>query len=350
MKIYTISLIFSIFLLSNTDFPVGAGVGFTDRKVGVTLHKFFKGDLKNLEPADRVFPYEVNAPLFSDYAEKLRFIYLPEGEKMQLKTARDSLYFDLPIGTVLIKNFYYSYDQRKPELGRKILETRLLIYEKEGWKPQTFHWNDAQTDAQLEVAGGTFPIKWTDERGKKQSLEYLAPNLNQCKSCHSYDGQFVLLGVVPRQLNQPEAAENQLIKWQKGGLLELPEGFDLAAAAQLPNTNSTEKNTIETRARAYLDSNCGHCHNAHGPASTSGLYLNFDEKHPEMLGVNKPPVAAGRASGKLKYSIVPGKPDQSILVFRMENDDPGIRMPETGRQMMHREGVELIRRWIQEMK
>jgi hypothetical protein len=51
-----------------------------------------------------------------------------------------------------------------------------------------------------------------------------------------------------------------------------------------------------------------------------------------------------------RYGIVPGKPSESILVFRMESDDPGIRMPELGRQLKHQEGVALIKDWIREMK
>ena len=79
------------------------------------------------------------------------------------------------------------------------------------------------------------------------------------------------------------------------------------------------------------------------------MFLEIGQTDPERLGVGKPPVAAGRGSGNRRFGIVPGKPNESILVFRMENDDPGIRMPELGRQTQHREGVELIKEWIQEM-
>ena len=188
-----------------------------------------------------------------------------------------------------------------------------------------------------------------DEKGKKQSIEYLAPNLNQCKSCHSFDGKFVPIGINLRQLNQAQAADNQLVKWQKDSLLSVPEDFDFSTAPHFPNPFLPENPDLETRARAYLDSNCGHCHNPHGPASTSGMFLNFDEKTPAKLGVEKLPVAAGRGSGGRKFGIVPGKPNESILIFRMENDDPGIRMPEVGRQILHREGVELVAEWIRKM-
>ena len=107
---------------------------------------------------------------------------------------------------------------------------------------------------------------------------------------------------------------------------------------------------MEAAARSYLDANCGHCHNPHGPANTSGMMLDFFEKDPERLGVKKTPVAAGRGSGNRKFGIVPGKPDESILVLRMESDDPGIRMPELGRQLAHKEGLYIVKAWIKNMK
>jgi uncharacterized repeat protein (TIGR03806 family) len=329
--------------------PDVSGVGL---KPKLSDYAFFSGALADLSPAPHVFPYEVNAPLFSDYAEKARFIYLPEGTTM---TYRDSTAFDFPNGAVIIKNFYYPHDAAKPEQGRRILETRLLLKEEKGWKALEYIWNDEQTDALLEVAGGTFPVSWLDVGGKKQHIQYVAPNLNQCKGCHSYDGKFVPIGITTRQLNRIEGTENQLIAWQKVKRLNLPENFNPETAPRLTdyrisNPESQIPNPHESAARAYLDANCGHCHNAHGPASTSGMMLDIFENNPERLGVHKTPVAAGRGSGDRKFGIVPGKPGESILVFRMESDDTGIRMPELGRQLAHKEGLDIIKAWIKDMK
>jgi uncharacterized repeat protein (TIGR03806 family) len=309
---------------------------------------FFTGNLADLSPADGVFPYDVNAPLFSDYAEKARFIYLPAGEKM---TYREQETFDMPAGSVIIKNFFYYHDAARPEQGRRILETRLLLRDAKGWKALEYIWNAEQTDAVLEVAGAAFPVSWTDAKGKTQKIDYIAPNVNQCKGCHAYDGQFVPIGVTARQLNRGAGNEHQLLQWQKAGRLNLPEEFDPATAPRLADYRRPHDGaTPDQQARAYLDANCGHCHNAHGPAGTSGMFLDISEQNPERLGVNKTPVAAGRGSGSRKFGIVPGKPNESILLFRMENDDPGIRMPELGRQLKHDEGVELIKNWIKEME
>ena len=107
--------------------------------------------------------------------------------------------------------------------------------------------------------------------------------------------------------------------------------------------------SVDTRARAWLEVNCAHCHSPEGPAKTSGLFLMAGVTNPLELGVGKAPVAAGKGSGGLLYDIVPNKPDQSILFFRISSNDPGIMMPELGRSIIHQEGVELIRQWILEM-
>ena len=66
-------------------------------------------------------------------------------------------------------------------------------------------------------------------------------------------------------------------------------------------------------------------------------------------GIYKKPVAAGRASGNLKYSIVPGHADDSIMLFRMNSLDPGIMMPESGRALADEAGIELIKNWINKL-
>lgn len=319
-------------------------------KAKLSEYGFFSGPLADLKPAHGVHPYEVNAPLFSDYADKKRMIYLPEGTKMGFEPTAA---FDFPEGAVIIKNFLYRKDERHPESGRRVVETRLLIRESGAWKALAYVWNEDQTDADLEIAGATLPVEWVNAAGKTMRLEYTVPNLNQCKGCHSCDGQFVPIGVTARQLWHMENNENQLLAWNKAGILELPEGLSFSDALfdyrSLKNPEKTDSKTLDAAARAYLDSNCAHCHNPHGPASTSGLFLEAWQTDPEKIGIGKPPVAAGRGSGNRKFDITPGKPGESILLFRMESNDPGIRMPELGRQLAHQEGTELIKSWIKSL-
>ena len=64
----------------------------------------------------------------------------------------------------------------------------------------------------------------------------------------------------------------------------------------------------------------------------------------------KPPVAAGRGTGNRPFDVVPGHPDTSIIAYRLQSTDPGEMMPELGRALEHREGVDLITRYIATMK
>jgi uncharacterized repeat protein (TIGR03806 family) len=309
---------------------------------------FFAGKLADQQPAEGVMPYRLNTPLFSDYAEKLRFVKLPAGQTVPYNATE---VLDFPVGTTLIKTFYFPADFRDASKGRRLIETRLLIHEPAGWKALEYIWNDEQTDAKLDVAGDRKTVVYTDTEGRKHQQEYVIPNLNQCKSCHNRTEVLKPIGPSVRQLNgdltYTDVAENQLIHWQKAGLLtELPA---LATVAKAPVWNNPATGSLDARARTYLDINCAHCHRPDGPASTSGLNLYVHEQNPTAWGLMKTPVAAGRGSGGHRYDIVPAHPDESILVYRMESTDPGIMMPEVSRKVIHKEGVALIRDWIKSL-
>ena len=74
-------------------------------------------------PAEGVIPYDLNSALFSDYAEKFRFVKLPAGTHA---TYRDADAFEFPVGTVIAKTFAYPRDARDPSKGRRLIETRIL--------------------------------------------------------------------------------------------------------------------------------------------------------------------------------------------------------------------------------
>jgi uncharacterized repeat protein (TIGR03806 family) len=316
-----------------------------ERKEKLSDFGFFKGALADLFPSDDVVPYGVNSSLFSNYAEKLRFMRIPSGTKV---TYRDSGVFDFPVGAVLIKNFYYPVDFRNPDGARTIIETRLLVHQPNGWEAWPYLWNDEQTEAYYDPSGETRTVSFLAKNGKKKSISYAVPNKNQCKGCHVRKETLLPIGPVARQLNgdYPYASGkiNQLDHWKALGLLTgVPES---GAITRLAVWDDPSSGSLNDRARAYLDANCGHCHSPDGPASTSGLFLDAFETNMGHLGVNKTPVAAGRGAGNLKFDIVPGKPEQSILVFRMKTNDPAIAMPELGREQVHDEGVALIEEWI----
>lgn len=308
----------------------------------------FAGKLSDQQPAASVMPYTLNTPLFSDYAEKLRFVQLPEGKTVPYN---DSIVFDFPAGTILVKTFYYPLDFRRPEKGRKLIETRLLVREENEWNAYPYIWNEEQTEAYLDVAGDTRQVKYTDEQGKLRQHAYYIPNMNQCKGCHNKSEKMEPIGPSARQLSGEmvygSGRKNQLIHWSEAGKLTGLPAKELIPAAIVWNDPTT--GSVNDRARLWLDINCAHCHQPQGPANTSGLFLGYAESDPLRIGIRKTPVAAGRGSGDMQFGILPGQPDKSILLYRMESRDPGVMMPELGRSLSQKESIALIRQWIREM-
>lgn len=262
-------------------------------------------------PSAGVQPYALNTPLFSDYAEKDRFLYLPPGTRAAF--SGDGLPA-LPVGAALIKTFRY---------GATKVETRVLLHRASGWVALPYVWQG--DDAVLKRAGTRIAMT---VRG--QAIDYAVPNVNQCKECHALGGTMTPIGPKARNL-----APGMLGNAANG--IRLPVWGAKAAP-------------IEARARAYLDVNCGHCHNPKGAASNSGLNLTWETTGATEIGIGKTPVAAGRGSGGFLYAIDPGHPERSIMVHRMATAEPGVAMPEVGRAMVHDEGVALVREWIAGMK
>src|SRR5690554_3358793 len=82
-------------------------------------YNFFKMPLADVDPVYGVIPYEPISNLFSDYAHKKRFIWMPEG--VSATYTSDSEPLDFPVGTVIIKTFYYEHVL--PSDSEKLLET-----------------------------------------------------------------------------------------------------------------------------------------------------------------------------------------------------------------------------------
>lgn len=311
---------------------------------------FFAGKISDLLPSDRVLLYEPASSLFTDYAHKSRYIWMPEGVSAEIYLDDTTGVMNFPDKTIIIKNFYYPDDFRNPEGKRRILETRLLVKDNDEWVAYPYLWNEEQTDAVYKVTGGVFDVSWIDENGVTQNIEYVMPNKNQCKSCHNVNEKMMPIGVkamhLNNELNYGEETMNQLEMWTKMGYLSNFLGADKHASM----VNYHDKDApLDRRAMAYLDINCAHCHNANGPASTSGLFLSYFETNPTKLGIFKTPIAAGFGAGSFKFDIHPGKGDESIMTHRMASNEVGAAMPEIGRVMTHVEGVQLIKDWINSM-
>lgn len=291
---------------------------------------FFNGDAGN--PSERLIPYELRTPLFSDYATKQRFIYLPKGTS--ITAGRDGQLI-FPVGTALIKSFGYPGASGSLD----VIETRLLLHKASGWVALPYVWRTDGTDADLRLGGTRVPVTF-EHSGATASISYSVPNKNQCKQCHSAAGDITPIGPVWQNMEFPRKGDLQRISKM------VPILRRLKPFARWDGGQDAELND---RAMQYLKINCGHCHASKGSASNSGLFLDGSAQDSASLGIGKRPVAAGRASGNLDFIIAAGRPDQSILIKRMESTDPGIAMPELGRSTVHTEGVNLLRAWIAAM-
>ena len=303
-------------------------------------YNFFEGDIKNLIPNSEagVLPYDLNTKLFSDYASKKRFLYVPEGKSIPMDTTQ---VLSFPEGSVLIKNFYYTDNG-----VNTIIETRLLIKRAMEWQPETYKWNNTQTEAVKTIIGATIPLT-VSVNGEDQSFNYLIPNQNQCINCHALNGKIEPIGPKVQNLNRNYAyasgTENQMTKWMDLGILDRSDFSEpLPKWHDIDDTSAS----INDRARAYLDVNCASCHRMGGSAYNSGLFLGYYNEDPSSLGILKHPIAAGNGSGGFTYVIDPGNADESIMPFRMKSSAVDVRMPEIGRELVHQEGVDLIDQWI----
>ncbi|WP_158860074.1 SO2930 family diheme c-type cytochrome [Lunatibacter salilacus] len=310
---------------------------------------FFRGKMREFNAGNGVLLYEPASSLFTDYALKSRYVWMPEGVSATIHDDVEGT-FEFPDQTILIKNFFYPADFREPAENIRVIETRLMVKRNGVWDAFPYIWNEDQTDASYKVVGAEIPVNWIDDQGEAQLANYIVPNKAQCKSCHNKDEIMVPLGVKAKHLNhelqEKDGSKNQLIRWEEVGYIH-----GLRALENYPRMVSYNdtSSSLDLRAKAYLDINCAHCHSAEGPASTSGLFLNYEETEPAKLGVFKTPVAAGFGAGSFKYSIWPGKSDESIMTFRMGTNQVGAAMPEIGRVTVHKEGLELIKVWIDGM-
>jgi uncharacterized repeat protein (TIGR03806 family) len=320
-----------------------------------------------LQLNDGVVPYDLNTPLFTDYAHKLRTVWMPKGTTAKYRPT-DTL--DFPVGTVISKTFYYprTADGKFGDVARnddysrdfagqgldmanvRLIETRILVHRKDGWAAIPYVWNDAQTEATLARTGAVLPLTLVGADNAREDFNYVVPDESQCQSCHAQDWidrKVHPIGPKARHINKDyhyaSGAENQLAHLAKLGYLS-----GLPALAEVPRDANWEdtRATLDARARAYLDINCGHCHNANGAANTTGLTLDVGTPEDRHLGICKPPTAAGQGTGDHFFDIVPGQPDESILPYRLSSKEPGVMMPELGRSTVHREGVALIKAWI----
>ncbi|MDG1962128.1 MAG: Ig-like domain-containing protein [Flavobacteriaceae bacterium] len=306
-------------------------------------YNFFEGPLSDLSPVYGVLPYEPISKLFSDYAKKKRFVWMPEN--VSATYISDDALLDFPTGSVLIKAFYY--DNVLPNIETKILETRLLIKQETEWIFADYIWDQEQQEAYLDVEGygANIPVEWL-ENGVAKEVNYRVPSQSQCYTCHKSYQLATPIGPKPQSLNGlydfDEGASNQLQKWQEMGYLDnsLPQTIETVVDW------SDDTQPLDLRVRSYFDINCSSCHSDSGHCDYRSLRMNFNLSDDlANLGVCVDPDTPipGYENDKI---IEPGDPLNSILYFRLHTTLEEYRMPLLGRSLPHDEALLFIEEWI----
>jgi uncharacterized repeat protein (TIGR03806 family) len=317
-------------------------------------YHFFEGEMKNQVPSLDVIPYEPISSLFTDYAHKKRFIWLPNGTKATYNG--DDEILELPVGAALIKTFYY--DNVLPSNTTKIIETRIMIRKSDGWVFADYVWNEEQTEAHLDLNGSTKSISWKDDNNVTRNVDYRIPNESQCIVCHktkSYEnGNYVQrnipIGIKPQNLNKTynyvNDTKNQLTKWIELGMLE--NNFSLPSETNTIVDYNDISKPLEKRVRSYFDINCAHCHKEHGHCDYRPMRFAFSEtlNNSTNMGVCVSTQDMQNFEPALSKIVTPGNIYRSMLYYRLNTIDETYRMPLHGRTLIHDEGVLLVEEWI----
>jgi len=367
-------------------------------------HLFANPEDPRSKPNNDGTPFSLNSKLFSDYSVKYRVVFMPEGKTAIYHDAKEggavtgaNMTFSFPEGTIIAKTFTFADEAAGTEIP---VETRLLIRRVSSkghvrWVGLPYIWEtvDGKRVAKLALGGGKASVSWktTDvDSGATHTgstPDYLIPHGNQCLSCHSReDGEpgSAPIGLKARFLNKPYKPESNFVKatphevtghnqiawWCSNGLLSgCPSDLGLDPLAQIatkvervPAFNKPgdagfaagSNEDIESRARAWLEVNCQHCHNVRGFAASTGLYLDSLRKVDSTYGICKSPTATGREgtdNGTRHHDINPGNLADSILPFRIgpTATTPAARMPPLARSVVDEEGYALVNQWIRDV-
>ena len=348
MIAFSISVALTSCSSSDDDFTEVPAVSVS---ISNTLHpklsdyNFFQGDIKLQIPSDELLPYEPISSLFTDYAEKKRFVYVPKNKIASYSADDESL--NLPIGSALIKTFFY--DQVLPSNSARIIETRVMIKRDTGWIFAEYVWNAEQTEAYLQMGGSTTAVSF-QHNGATLAINYEIPSESNCATCHNVGEQPLPIGIKPQSLNSSyvfaDGSKNQLTKWVEKGFLQnsLP-----ATIASVVDYNDASKD-INLRARSYFDINCAHCHHDGGSADYVNLRFGFTESSDfENLGVNQ---GAGIPVPGVMHGLIvaPQNAAESSLYYMMSTNNPIVKMPRLGRTIVDQEGLAIVEEWINSLE
>ncbi len=309
--------------------------------------------VKDHTPAAGVLAYSINAEPWADHATAERFVALPGTPKLGTYAKADLQRgivkgaWIYPSDAVFAKTISLEMERGNPA-SRRRLETQILHRDGHDWRAYNYVWNDEQTDALLTGPDGfdrTFIIKDSAElTGKRQQSWHFASR-TECLICHTTRAGSILGFNMP-QLNREhfygKTAGHQLHTFEHLGMFEekLPE--------PLPRTAQPfdAKENLHDRARAYLHTNCAHCHRR-GGGGTAVFELLHELDLKKMLLVGTPP-SQGTFGIHAAENVAAGDPYRSVLYYRMAKLGRG-RMPYSGSSLIDHRGLGLIHDWIKDL-
>jgi hypothetical protein len=256
-------------------------------------------DMESKQTACDLLTWEPRFPLWSDGADKQRWLRLPAGTRIE---SADPEHLRFPVGAALFKEF---------ARDGKRLETRLIARVTED---DTFFgafvWRDDESDADLVRAGAA----------NVRSTDHDVPNDEQCLLCHKGEpGRVLGLSSVQAPGFPPERLTHAL------------PGLEVTPPAL-----------------GYLHGNCGHCHNELGEAwrmAEMTLRLSVSAGAERLLGETLSVPASRVILGRSKR-VVAGDPDASAVLARMQIRGAEEQMPPVASEHIDPRGVELVRAWI----
>ena len=306
---------------------------------------------KDHAPDPALIPYSVNSPLWSDRANKDRFIALLGDSKIEYNPFGG---WKFPDGAVLVKTFSLDMERGNPA-SRKRLETRLLHNEQDHWRGYTYIWNNDQTDADLHDAKAldrVYSIKDSTAPGGRRDQTWHFPSRAECTLCHTMPVGFVL-GLNTLQMNKDHdygrVTDNQLRTLHHLGVFTLPILGAAKSAADLPRMPDPLDATapLNDRARSYLHANCSHCHVQWGGGNAL-FQLTYQLKLDQTRIVDVPPQHGNHGLDGAKI-LLPGDPTRSLLHHRMTRPKEA-RMPPVASSVVDEEGAKLIEEWIKSLR
>lgn len=320
------------------------------------------------KPAPGVVQYSINAEPWADGTIAERFVALPGDSSLNVFTKSDGMVgffagdWHFPDGGVLAKTISIELEAGNAA-SRQRLETQILHYDLDTWKAYNYVWNDEQTDAVLADNVGSdralflrgARVSPAVESGQAGSLPHTRQTWHhasrtECMLCHT-SRVGTVLGFRPNQLDRdldtnpkrPRGTLNQLTAFDELGLFAQPLP---RTHTRLPNPHD-ESEPLESRARAYLHVNCGHCHSRGGGGSS---FFDVQFQHSlaktSLIGSRPTQGTFGIPGAEL---IAPGDPYRSVLYYRLSKLGHG-RMPQFGSAVVDSVGTKLIRDWISSLK